>query len=406
MDSEVYDKDTKDLQFNAVSFKSYKGDIGNSDSEVISVKNIGFMEQITIECLVRIWKKIFKTYSTVKNDDQLQTGNILNYIMSELNYGKTCWGNSGPEKHINPCYDRLKSFIVHINKNDPEYERKNSVKQYTLRVIAIIFKYLALNQNSWGNIIKKTLRSVMHVCEDKVTHIRLSKSRSGLSEDSTPQVDIESLISQLPGHSALQDRRFSREKLNLSTRSLLKQVSTEKLLMSAPESKSIINSIYKDSPKYRYFVSDPNHSSPYLDSIVNSDNKSPVILDPIFLDKANSGNWDDNEIDKKPPRNRNNIEKRFRMTRNLRSMTKDFSINLTISEEPEKSKRQSSEEKDKTEEISPEKRSDVEYFDDTDAISNELQELAILNDIEKDSEFKIEFKKQSSKPKRVLGRKL
>ena len=91
---------------------------------------------------------IFKTYSNVKNDDKLESENILNYVRSELGYAKACWSLPLLEKRIYMNYKRLKNFVIHIHLNDSEQERKNIIKQYITRVIAIIFKYPAKNPES------------------------------------------------------------------------------------------------------------------------------------------------------------------------------------------------------------------------------------------------------------------
>ena len=88
MDCDAYDKETVDVALNSIKFEKYLEKI--EDSTVISVKNGSALEQITAESIVRIWKTIFRIYALVKNDETLQSLNILNYIKSELRYSNEC----------------------------------------------------------------------------------------------------------------------------------------------------------------------------------------------------------------------------------------------------------------------------------------------------------------------------
>ena len=400
MDFDSYDKETTDLALSAINFSKYVDRI--NDLSNISVKNSSSLEQIAAESILRIWKTIFRIYATVKNDQALQPENIINYIKSELTYSKACWGIPGFEKRIFMNYRRLKNFIMHIQLNDNDEERKNIIKQYIIRIIAIIFKYPGKTQDSWSNRMKKLLRIVIHSCDDKIVTARISKGKSMNLDESPMQVDIDSLISQLNNNKTSTERRFSREKLNFSIQALLKQVGTDKTVTNSELSKSLINSIYKDSTQYRYFSSIAPASPSYLDSIQIANKRSSILLENITsLDKLKSGHYEETGIERKSSRNRTGIEKR-KINKAFRSKTKEFNPKDPISEEPENTKQENSEE-EVSEEITVVSFENEEPEDDI--ISNELQELVILNDIEKESQSNLVFKKQNNRTSNIFGRK-
>ena len=174
--------------------------------------------------------------------------------------------------------------------NDKEEERKNIIKQYIVRAIAIVFKYPGKIQDHWSGRMKKLLRIVIHACDEKIIPNRISKGKSLAFDESPIQVDIDSLISQLNGNKSPVERKFSRERLNLSISSLVKQVSNDKEFMPSENNKSLLNSIYKDSKQYRYFSSLTPTSSSYLDSVQIANKRDSVLLENISsLDRLISG---------------------------------------------------------------------------------------------------------------------
>ena len=138
--------------------------------------------------------------------------------------------------------------------------------------------------------MKKLLRIVIHACDEKIIPNRISKGKSLAFDESPIQVDIDSLISQLNGNKSPVERKFSRERLNLSISSLVKQVSNDKEFMPSENNKSLLNSIYKDSKQYRYFSSLTPTSSSYLDSVQIANKRDSVLLENISsLDRLISG---------------------------------------------------------------------------------------------------------------------
>ena len=84
-------------------------------------------------------------------------------------------------------------------------------------------------------------------------------------------------------------------------------------------------------------------------------------------------------------------------------MTKEFNPNGTIKEEPENSKKENSDE-EKSDEVSSANTGENDDIDD-DIISNQLQELITLHDIDKEIDTQISFKKQNIIKSSIFGRK-
>ena len=411
MDSDDYDKETTDIVFSHVDYSKFKYE--PEDFVKIQVKNTSPIEQITVEALIRIWKMIFKSYAMAKSNELLEPENIMNYIKSELNFSKSYWSGPNLDKRIFKCYQRLKNFINHINANEIDNERKNTIRQYIVRVIAIIFKYPGKAQDASSNRIKKLLRSVIHSCDDKINTGRMSKGRSVVFDESPTAVDIDALISQLHGSNlpSAKERKFSRDKLNFSIQTLLKEVSVDKTTPSkADNSKSLISSIYKDSPQYRYFASSTPTSSSYLDTIQIANKKNSILLENISsLERLKSGQWEETAAERKNIRNRTNIDKRVHANRTFRSKTKEFNLSGVISEESESERKESDQENDEGNGDSGNVSSVPELSEkdeEEDIISNQLQELIVINDTEKEQSMGIKFVKKSYQKKTVLGRKV
>lgn len=399
MDFDNYDRDSTEAIFANVDYSKYASE--PEDLEIIPVKNTTAFEQITVESLLRIWKMIFRIYSMTKNEEKLESSQILNYVKSELKYSKS-WNFLGLEKKIFSCYQRLKGFIMHINANDLDEERKNTMKQYVVRAIAIVFKYPGKVQESWSNRIKKLLRSVIHSCDDKVTP-RISKGRTLVLDESPTLIDIDALIAQLHGNSPtlVKERRVSRDTMNFSMQSLLKQV-TDKPVVS-DINKSLLNSIYKDSPQFKYFSSGTPTNASYLDSIQLAHKRPSILLENISsLDRLNSGHWEENIIERKQTRNRTGFEKRP-ISRNFRSKTKDLNGKNSIEEIPEKNDFEKSEQSENSGDS--ENPDAVEVLEEEDIISNELQELIGLNHIDEDFEVSLKLHKKNPVAASVFGRK-
>lgn len=402
MDYEIYDKETVDSPFGAIKFSKFSSTF--DDKIDLYIKNTSALEQISVESLLRIWKMIFRVYSVVKNDENLQSENILDYIRSEINYANLVWSYTNLEKRIFMCFRRLRNFILHINVYDIAEDRKNMLKQYVIRVIAIIFKYPTkiTNQEAWSNRLKKLLRAVIHACDDKAITARISKGRSLIIDDS-PNVDIDTLISQLPSSSSQQARRMSREKLSLTVQSLVKDTRSDKSIIKTGSNKSILNSIYKDSQQYRYIVSNTPTSPTYLDTVQISHAKKVTIVESLNdSERGKSGNWEENSIERKNTRNRTGMDKRSKITRNTRAYTKDYPGKESISEEPEEKKQESNEESEESDEASREESDQGDFEEDI--ISAQLQNLVNLNDIESDTENNVNFAKKKQNVGKVFGR--
>lgn len=336
--------DSTSSSFSYINYSQYLEPF--DDSFTIKIKSSYPIEQIMTESLILIWKMIFKTYSA-KQTDSFPIEKIKHYILCEIAYSRKTWEQFSLEKPIFSSFLRLKYFLVFMDESDPVDFRKELIKQYIPRVIAIILRYpFKTFTETWTGKMHKLLHSIIHSCEDK--NNRITKYKSNLADDSPTQIDIDLLISQLPDNSQKLMQRQSKEKVKIAIQSL---ASSTKSLGSG--NKNLLNSIYKDSKQFKYFASNSAAGySSYLDSVQVDAKRGSAILENISsIERLNSGLWEESSVQRKSNRMRTSIDKRLRSTRNHRGIIRDFpTIRESINEEPEKVKNESEEISDEEDE--------------------------------------------------------
>ena len=377
MNPDLYDMDSTSSSFSYINYSQYLEPF--DDSFTIKSKSSYPIEQIMTESLILIWKMIFKSYS-VKQSDSFSQDKIRHYILCEIAYSRKTWEQFSLEKPIFSSFIRLKYFLVFIDESDPVDFRKELIKQYIPRVIAIILRYPFKTFNeTWTGKMHKLLHSIIHSCEEK--NNRITKYKSNIAEDSPTQIDIDLLISQLPDNSQKLMQRQSKEKVKIVIQSL---ASSTKSLGSG--NKNLLNSIYKDSKQFKYFASSSAAGySSYLDSVQVDAKRSSAILENISsIERLNSGLWEESSVQRKSNRMRTSIDKRLRSTRNHRGIIRDFpTIRESINEEPEKVKNESEELTDEEDEqIEKEKEEEIKEQDGSFdmGIAIQLEELAKMKD--------------------------
>lgn len=400
MNIDEYDSITLSNPFNSIEFSRFTEEY--QDMFSISIKSSVALIQIMTESLLRIWKIIFRIYSNARKDEVLNPDNIKSYIVAEIAYSLHTWNLNDIEKTIFNHFRRLKSFVQHVDENDLAESRKSMIKQYIPRIIAIILRY-ALNtaNDSWALKIHKLLHSIIHSCEERTG--KITSYRSGLIDESPTQIDIDVLISQLPDNKLKLVQKQDKEKMNLALRSL---IGSNKSL-SSPLNKNLLNSIYKDSKQFKYFASETQASPSYLDSIQIESKRKSILLENISsLERLNSGYWEENSIERKSSRVRTNIDKRFRNTRTIRVMTRDFNIKESITEEPEGIKHDSEEISENNESSEKEEQSEKEELPkETIEITMKLEELAKIKDSDMESDIRPKFVRQNTRINDIVGRK-
>ena len=400
MDPTKYDSVTLSAQFSSIQFSDFTETY--PDAFTLTPKSSVPVIQIMTQSLLRIWKMIFKSYSSASKDQMLNPENIKNFIVSEITYSRHTWNLPEIEKPIFNSFRRLKAFIQHIDNNDQADSRKTLIKQFVPRVIAIILRY-NLNTaatNSWTSKTNKLLHSIIHSCEERPD--KIITYRSGLFDESPTQIDIDQLISQLPDNTLKLIQKQNKEKMNLALQSLIESDKN----MSSPLNKNLLSSIYKDSKQFKYFASDLPSTTSYLDTIQIEAKRKSILLENISsLERLNSGHWDENSFSgRSSSRVRTKIEKRFPNRKN-RIMTREFNVKESITEEPEGLKHDS-------EEISDDESNDEDMQEETEEEPKEtleivmkLEELAKIKESDIDSEVRPKFVRQNTRINDVVGRK-
>jgi hypothetical protein len=288
-----------------------------------------------------------------------------------------------------------------MDTNDPLDSRKELIKQYIPRVIAIILRYpIKTLSDSWPAKMHKLLHSIIHSCEEK--NSRISKYKSTLIDESPTQIDIDLLISQLPDNSQKLMQKQSKEKVSLALQSL---VSSQKSINSV--NKNLLSSIYKDSKQFKYFASQTSTSySSYLDSVPVDNKRKSILLENISsIERLNSGQWEENSLERKSSRIRTAIDKRLRNTRNHKSIIREFpNIKESISEEPEKIKSQDISEEEEQEEVKEDQVEEEKLNRDIE-IAIKLEELAKVKKEQDEIELRPKFVRQNTRINEIVGRK-